>query len=236
MKNLPIALLFLLLPVKQWAQEYNLSRYSTEDGLIQSQVRTMIQDHKGYLWLGTQGGLSKFDGLNFQNFSRSQHEGLEGGFIRALYEDKKGIIWIGTASGLSRFDGVTMTSYQKDDGLISDEVFAIAGNEAGEIWAGHAGGISIMDNGNIKRNPYPWPHEGMQAHVNCFLLSEDQIYIGTQTGLFEIKDEKIIKASLPGIISTSVNDIISCCGNVSYKRFTSSSTCSTNRSTQYLPR
>lgn len=208
MKYLFITLFCLLLPLKHWAQEYNLSRYSTEDGLIQSQVRAMIQDHKGYLWLGTQGGLSKFDGLSFQNFSRAKYEGLEGGFIRALYEDENGIIWIGTASGLSRFDGVNMTSYQKDDGMISDEVFAIAGDRAGKIWAGHAGGISVMENGEITRNPYPWPHEGMQANVNCFLLHEDQAYIGTQTGLFELKDNKIIKADLPGIISTSVNAIM----------------------------
>ncbi len=65
-----LAFIFVfIISISTYAQQYNFINYSIEDGLVQSQIRAINQDSDGYLWIGTLGGLSKFDGINFENFS-----------------------------------------------------------------------------------------------------------------------------------------------------------------------
>ncbi len=99
---------FLLVSLCMWfplhAQQYSFQNYSVSEGLAQSQVYTMLEDQRGFLWLGTNGGgLSRFDGQKFENFSTRQ--GLSDNHINALLEDEEGDIWIATRSGLDLFDG-----------------------------------------------------------------------------------------------------------------------------------
>jgi len=87
------------LSVSAQAQNEQLRAYTLEDGLPQSQVYDMVQDDKGYLWLGTQGGgLARFDGSTFKVFDESN--GLNSNFIHALLA-KKDSIFVGTKRGLS---------------------------------------------------------------------------------------------------------------------------------------
>ena len=67
------------------AQEYHTIRYTTTDGLVQSQVFALLQDRKGYLWFGTHRGICRFDGKRFKAYGI--REGLSGSFIQALLED-----------------------------------------------------------------------------------------------------------------------------------------------------
>jgi len=80
-----------------FAQIYNFRNYSVRDGLLQSTVRTITQDKEGYVWFGTDGGVSKFDGLYFTNYSK--REGLIDASVTSLFCDKSGRLWIGFASG-----------------------------------------------------------------------------------------------------------------------------------------
>jgi ligand-binding sensor domain-containing protein len=90
-------LLLLVNPV--FSQLASFRNFSVENGLGQSQVYSVIQDHKGYLWFGTRGGgLSRFDGQNFESFTDRQ--GLVNNYIYSLKEDQKHILWIGTNDGL----------------------------------------------------------------------------------------------------------------------------------------
>ncbi len=64
--RLLLSLVFLLLSFSLFSQEYSYRHYTVKDGLIQNQVIAMFQDSKGYLWLGTKGGVSRFDGKEFR--------------------------------------------------------------------------------------------------------------------------------------------------------------------------
>jgi ligand-binding sensor domain-containing protein len=110
--------LFLLLGWISWlgfgqsrAQKYPITKYTTQDGLIQNQVLTVFKDSRGYVWCGTWDGASKFNGETFENFS--QKEGLWSASITDIQEDKVGNIWFLNAGGIiARFDGRTFKKYQ----------------------------------------------------------------------------------------------------------------------------
>jgi len=69
-------------------QQHSFLQFSLPEGLPQSQVRTLMQDSKGYIWVGTLGGASKFNGKNFVNYDRSS--GLINNQINTIIEDAKG--------------------------------------------------------------------------------------------------------------------------------------------------
>jgi len=79
-------------------------QFSIKDGLPQQQVMCLYQDSRGYLWMGTKWGVSKFDGEHFENFSR--YNSLTGNEIKKILEDAEGNIWILGTSGIAYYDGV----------------------------------------------------------------------------------------------------------------------------------
>jgi ligand-binding sensor domain-containing protein len=83
-----------------------------EDGLSQNAGLTIFQDSKGFLWIGTQDGLNRYDGYTFKIFKRDADNpnSLSHNSILAITEDKEGFLWIGTwGGGLNRFDPATET-------------------------------------------------------------------------------------------------------------------------------
>jgi signal transduction histidine kinase/ligand-binding sensor domain-containing protein/CheY-like chemotaxis protein len=79
-----------------FAQRYTFEDYS--DGLGNLNILCMLQDHAGFLWMGTQNGLFRYDGSRFLEFGRA--DGLAGTFVNALAEDNTGRLWVGTTEGL----------------------------------------------------------------------------------------------------------------------------------------
>ena len=81
------------------SQEYSYVHYSPTEGLVQSQITCFFQDSKGFIWLGTKGGVSRFSGSNFKNYTIN--EGLASNFIYNIFENKAGIIIIVSNNGFS---------------------------------------------------------------------------------------------------------------------------------------
>lgn len=104
-KSIVIALLFstVCLPCT-WAsipKTFRFRHYTVDNNMPSNTVRSIIQDHKGYIWIGTEGGLCKFDGNEFLNFrtSNKNKKILMSNYINALFEDSNNNIWIGTDNG-----------------------------------------------------------------------------------------------------------------------------------------
>ena len=83
-----------------FAQRYNFKFYGEEEGLKNLAVQAVLQDRAGFLWVGTQDGLYRYDGNHFTAFS--SHDGLPGTRIEALYESADGTLWVSTGRGLAR--------------------------------------------------------------------------------------------------------------------------------------
>ncbi len=103
LKNLRLFIFILILVCccnyKALTQEYSFVKYSVKEGLPSGTVLVSFQDSHGFIWVGSEAGLSRFDGRVFKNFSTSS--GLLNNSVRCLAEDKDGNIWAGTAMGIS---------------------------------------------------------------------------------------------------------------------------------------
>lgn len=107
-------------------------------------ITSLILDKQGKVWIGTWGGgLSRFDGEKFTNFSVK--DGLLSNYVLVLVEGPNGDIWAGTDMGIIRFDGQKFTKYTEEDGLLTNFTFALSFDEKGRLWAGGQGGVTRID-------------------------------------------------------------------------------------------
>ena len=82
---------------------YNISSWTTDTGLPQNAIKCLIQTHDGFLWVGTQNGLARFDGRRFRVFDHASTPAMPHCNVYSLAEDYDGALWIGTSDGLARF-------------------------------------------------------------------------------------------------------------------------------------
>ncbi|MFN5878575.1 MAG: two-component regulator propeller domain-containing protein, partial [Flavobacteriales bacterium] len=83
---------------------YRFRNYTINDGLSQSSITCIVQDKNHSLWIGTQDGLNRFDGKNFEVFTSDDTEGLESEYIKSSVKTNDGKLWFGTMNGLTVFD------------------------------------------------------------------------------------------------------------------------------------
>lgn len=98
---LSVALLVLIgtTPTARAAPAYQIDVWRAEDGLPQSTVTSVVQTPDGYLWLGTQNGLVRFDGVSFKVFNQNNTAPLKNNRIVQLHVDRHGTLWIGAEEG-----------------------------------------------------------------------------------------------------------------------------------------
>jgi ligand-binding sensor domain-containing protein len=124
-------------PVDFWRQP---------QGLPQNTVMTIRQTRDGYLWIGTKGGVTRFDGLNFTTFDDRHKDQIRENEVYALAEADDGSLWIGTyGGGVSRFKDGRFTVYTVEQGLANDYVSDLCKDVRGAIWAATDGGVSRWD-------------------------------------------------------------------------------------------
>jgi ligand-binding sensor domain-containing protein len=120
------------LPVSAQAK---LDHWTTEHGLPQNYINAITQTRDGYLWLATNEGLARFDGLRFTVFKRSTTAGLATNRFMCLYEDRHGTLWAGSPeSVLTRYRDGDFHSFTRQDGLPADEIGKIEEDETGRLW------------------------------------------------------------------------------------------------------
>ncbi|MDT8401440.1 MAG: two-component regulator propeller domain-containing protein [Bacteroidales bacterium] len=118
-----IVLLLNKLPV--WPQEYYFDSYGVSEGLSSSKVYTIIQDRSDYLWLGTESGVTRWNGSEFENFSGN--DGLATGGVMSLLEDHRGRIWMGHLNGgLSCYENNVFRRVRIDTLRISGDISGLA--------------------------------------------------------------------------------------------------------------
>jgi ligand-binding sensor domain-containing protein/signal transduction histidine kinase len=192
-------------PIKYEGTALRFSHYGLEEGLSQSSARVLFQDDLGFLWIGTEDGLNRFDGYSFKVFRPNPNDpdALSGGEIFSMAQDVDSAIWVGTYAGLNRYDPVTskfshwVHADNDPDSLISDVVLAIHQDPKGIFWIGTNKGLDQFDpaTGKFIHLTLPDnPSEGDNIY-SISALYEDQhgiLWLGTNHGLirYEIGGQK----------------------------------------------
>jgi signal transduction histidine kinase/ligand-binding sensor domain-containing protein len=140
--DLVLAILGLIVVLSQPARgldpNKNLDQYAeqiwtTRDGLPADDVQSIIQTRDGYLWIGTEEGLARFDGVRFEIFNKLGGQ-LPGNYVYCLFEDSKGALWIGTDGGLVRYYDGTFETIGKHVGLLGALVTGMGEDREGTVW------------------------------------------------------------------------------------------------------
>src|ERR1044072_7906506 len=115
-------------------KEFGHQAWLTENGLPQNTVQSIIQTRDGYLWIGTQEGLARLDGLNFTVFDKKNTPAFKSNDIRFLYEDKQGRLWISTSYGLVCRHNGQFAAFTVNEGLPDNSIGQLAADESGNVW------------------------------------------------------------------------------------------------------
>lgn len=130
---------------------HTIDQWTTADGLPQNSVNAIVQTPDGYLWVGTFGGLARFDGTSFTLMERTDSLGRHTDRVLSLAVDLDSALWVGTENGLLRYRDGRFERYTTDDGLPDDEIHDVHVDEAGAVWVGtERGGLARFSGGRFE--------------------------------------------------------------------------------------
>jgi len=195
-----ISFFFLLIIAKfSLAQQYNFVNYSIEEGLVQSQIRSICQDNDGYLWIGTLGGVSKFDGIHFTNFSVK--DGLLNNQVNFIYKSNSGEIYFGTQGGITVYDGINLKSLSFKNELKNNFVTSITQDNKGIIWIGTDGGGLVNFDAKTKQFNYIEIKDDSKSNyirdVKCD--KQKNIWLATRNGIWFLDAKNQLKDTIKNL-------------------------------------
>ncbi|MCP4214854.1 MAG: response regulator [bacterium] len=186
--------LFPLDPQKE-IHQYIYASWEIEDGLPQSSVYSFTQTRDGYLWMGTQEGLVRFDGVDFEVFDMRLLEREASNFVLALCEDQTGTLWIGTYSGLVSLQDGKFKTYSVKDGLPGDTVLALLPGKNDRLWIGTYTGLCRLENGKFTT----YVRAGWKTNQirTIYRDGDGVLWVGGDGGLASLENNTFKTYSLP---------------------------------------
>lgn len=177
-------------------QNWERQTWQTENGLPQNSVHAIVQGQDGYIWIGTEGGMARFDGFRFQVFSSETNSAVPSNDVRALAVERGGGVWAATAGGVVRVERRTVKSFGVTDGLPSADVTRIFCDSQNRVIANTAGGAAMWNGKRFesiaftpampRRIPEPMRFDAddplTRAGILCqFSDREGNVWIGTDS-------------------------------------------------------
>ncbi len=191
--------------------QYTHEIWTTDNGLPQNSINAIVQTPDGYLWIGTQEGLVRFDGVRFTVFDKSNTAAINNNYITSLSVDRSGVLWIGTyEGGIAQYSKNTFSSLAPLPDLSNCHVRSVFKDSRGIVWiAARERGVirvlknsyEIIDTTNGLNNGEAW----------CF--SEDSVgnvWIGTEKGICIYQNGKFQYFNvLQGLLSDYITALLS---------------------------
>jgi sugar lactone lactonase YvrE len=176
--------------------------WQREQGLPENSVRALAQTRDGYLWIGSEDGVARFDGVRFASFGL--REGVRSGPVRALLEDSHGALWIGTiGSGLTRWQEGQFATFTMRDGLPANSITALGEDSEGRLWVGTEAGLAVWQDGRLSTPASAEPFKG-KAITTLRKDRQGVLWMGaTGAGVFRLQEGKFVAltdASVEGLL------------------------------------
>lgn len=181
-------------------------RWTTDEGLPQNTVTSIVQTRDGYLWLGTFGGLVRFDGVRFTTFNSADIPALRSNRIMALYEDDEAALWIGTETGdIVRFRNGAFEIFVSGDDTTNNVVLSFLIDRRGDLWVGQTLGLRRFqakrsDSGEF----YPFD-QGITSIVED---ADGDLWFGRSGGVIGWREGKFTAYPTGDLKSTSHENIV----------------------------
>ena len=198
-------------------ESFNFKNITIEDGLSQSTVETIYQDSKGYIWIGTNDGLDRYNGYEFKHYKHDKYDknSIANNYIVDIIEDKNGYIWVSTIGGLSRINpdkDEIKNYYSKEDrgNLSNSNLWQLLCTKDNRLIASTIDGLNVYDKNKDKFTRILYK-EGELPSQYIYSLEEDingHIWVGTDNGLVELdKDLNIVKSYQDAIEDSDVYNV-----------------------------
>lgn len=180
-------LLFLLNAVNSQVYQPELERYSIASGLSQSTVTDIAQDGQGFLWIGTQDGLNRFDGYQFRVYRDTEKSRVQlpSDYISRIVPAANGDLWIGTQQGLARYqsdiDQVSSLGLTELNDRIHDLVI-----DGGDLWIGSASGLFTLSDDQTLSQIDVFPEVPQDDFEVYEMVMDDRnhLWLATNHGVF----------------------------------------------------
>lgn len=186
------------------AQTLNFRQYTGADGLPQAQVLGIHQDRDGYLWFGTYGGLTRFDGGEFHTFTTE--DGLSSNSVFSITEDRAGRLYLATGGGLCIKEGLKFTCRGQAGGLVSDVTRHVALDSAGGIWVGTLRGLSHLVGDSVSNftSTNGLPADRVQG---VLADSSGRVWVATPAGLVWFDGRQMVRDAADPLSTAAVKFI-----------------------------
>lgn len=189
-----LAVLICILPKNIYASNMmNFENLTIEDGLSQATAEAIIQDSKGYIWVGTNDGLNRYNGSDIKVFNDSDTNGIISGYITTLAEDKNRNLWVGTDEGLSKInlDDYSIKNYRyykNDKRTPYSAILTFFVDDEENFYMGSNSGIYIYNEIEDDFDKMVGLKDGL-SHRNIFSINKDKyntLWLGTDSGLYGV--------------------------------------------------
>lgn len=198
-----IVLIFLVYSFGLHANEFK--QLTTLDGLSQNDVNCIFQDSRGFIWIGTNDGLNRYDGYSFKIYRKQprQEDGLAGNVIHVITEDKLGNLWIGTSdNGVCKFDVANnafksyLSTADNPELSSSDRILKLQSDSSNNIWVITHQGVNVINDksGEIISIPEEeiYHKKGKMPGGfirDVFIDDQGAVWLGTMLGLRKINTQ-----------------------------------------------
>lgn len=176
------------------AQVIDFKHYSIKDGLSQIEIKCLFQDTEGYIWIGTQNGLNKFDGYYFENIFNDPLDttSISSNWIFDITEDADGNLWLATKNGLNKYDKKKglfyRIKYKNANSLITDDYVYGIDSDNTNIYINTPPSLSVFNyrTGDLKVYTNNFDYDGILYDLSYPILRSKSglIWIGSNKGLY----------------------------------------------------